>query len=338
MKRRALYVADGEAHLAEESRFADEITLQDAISQRPEVLPYEQLGLGRLTTLAMEYPCRGLWIDLVLMDEFGRLAVCEVKKGSENADVRRVIAQMLDYGAALWQTDLDEFERTVSECEPRKGESLTGVVTEAVRARIGQCLAEGDFVFLYVVRDVDVRTERVVEYLAAQRKMPLFVVEVDHFKVGSASMMVPRAVGVPSWVADPSTPVGPVGDPDADELMAHMDELATSLKIDVKRAETGKRYNSRVADAYIGVYRTTRGMEFGLAGLIDSGHADLAGQVREAIRSSGLKITDSVKWPLYRCHDILDRWPVLSSTAFPLFLIGSTLGQADSPTSDRYDQ
>ncbi len=96
--------------LATEARFVSEQQLHDAIAAYPELIPHARFGLGRLTVLAREFSCASGYIDLLLADEFGRLVICEIKKGAENSDVRRVIAQMLDYGAALWQTDVDTFE------------------------------------------------------------------------------------------------------------------------------------------------------------------------------------------------------------------------------------
>lgn len=306
--------------------------LHNAVAAYPEMIPHERFGLGRLTVLAREFGCAAGWIDLVLVDEFGRLVICEIKKGAENADVRRVIAQMLDYGAALWQMDLDAFEREVSRCAPTSGETLAGSVVaklgalkepEAFRLRVGQCLADGEFVFLYVVRDLDPRTERVIDYLTARPRMPFFVVEVDNYRAGEASLLVPRAVGVPAWVSDSAAVDEPVGDPDADDVMRLMDELADRLGVEVRQAATGRRYYSRLGDAYIGVYRTQRGMEVGLAGLGEAGHRDIADGVRSALRDSGLKVSDAVQWPMFRCQAVRDRWAALSRTAIPLFLVGT---------------
>jgi hypothetical protein len=152
VNRHALYVSTDGMSLATEARFLLERELHDAVASFPELIPHERFGLGRLTVLAREFPCEAGYVDLILVDEFGRLVVCEVKKGAENADVRRVIAQMLDYGAALWQIDVDEFEREIGRCEPRSGETLAGAVTaklghlpepEAFRLRVAQCLTEG---------------------------------------------------------------------------------------------------------------------------------------------------------------------------------------------------
>src|ERR1039458_3581139 len=52
------------------------------------------------------------YADLVLVDAYGQLCLVEVKKEG-NPDTRRVIAQLLDYAAALWQMSVDDFERAV---------------------------------------------------------------------------------------------------------------------------------------------------------------------------------------------------------------------------------
>ncbi len=317
--------------------------LHDAIAAYPELIPYERFGLGRLTVLAREFGCAAGWIDLMLVDEFGRLVICEVKKGAENADVRRVIAQMLDYGAALWQMDVEMFEREVDRCSPLSGETLAGRVAahlgaimepEAFRLRVSQCLADGEFVFLYVVRDLDRKTERVIEYLTARPRMPFFVVEVDNYRAGDASLLVPRAVRVPVWVDDSAVREQPVGHPHADDVMRLMDELAGRLNAEVRQAATGRRYYSSLGDAYIGIYRSQRGMEVGIAGLEEAGHADVARAVRSALRDSGLTVSDTVKWPMFRCQTVLDRWHSLSTTAIPMFLLGSAAPDHLDRTTD----
>ena len=49
-------------------------------------------------------------IDLLAADSGGGLVFVEFKKGTENPDVRKVVAQLLDYGSALWRTSYDDLE------------------------------------------------------------------------------------------------------------------------------------------------------------------------------------------------------------------------------------
>jgi hypothetical protein len=61
------------------------------------------------------------------------------------------------------------------------------------------------FVFLYVGRDLDERTRRIMTFLAEGARMTFFAVEIDHFHAGDAhtSVLVPRTAFVPSWVSAP---------------------------------------------------------------------------------------------------------------------------------------
>jgi len=48
------------------------------------------------------------------VDDAGQLCLVEVKKEG-NPDTRQVIAQLIDYAAALWGKSVEEFEKTVVE-------------------------------------------------------------------------------------------------------------------------------------------------------------------------------------------------------------------------------
>jgi hypothetical protein len=52
------------------------------------------------------------YADLVLFDDQRQLCLVSVKKEC-NPDTQRVVAQLLDYAAALWSKTLDELERDV---------------------------------------------------------------------------------------------------------------------------------------------------------------------------------------------------------------------------------
>ena len=62
-------------------------------------------------TLAVEFDFGSGPMDLLAVDAAGRLVSVEFKRGSENPDVRKVIAQVLDYGNSLWRTGYEDFER-----------------------------------------------------------------------------------------------------------------------------------------------------------------------------------------------------------------------------------
>lgn len=110
-QRRILRREGGSLSVAAESRFTSEEELHTAIASHPEVLPSEDVGLGPLVPLGSELDLGHGPIDLLCADGGGRPVIVEFKRGSENPDVRKVVAQVLDYGASLWRVDYDDLEQ-----------------------------------------------------------------------------------------------------------------------------------------------------------------------------------------------------------------------------------
>lgn len=215
MSRRILRIAGGEAVVAEEEPFESEARLHRAIADHPEVLPSEELGLGTLIPLASELNLGTGPMDLLAVDASGRLVIVEFKRGTENPDVRKVVAQLLDYGSSLWRADLDRLEQA---CRDQGGIGEGGLVEHAAgrfselgvdfdedsfRAGVDATLEAGDLVFLYVARDLDERTRRIMTYLGEGPRLSMFAVEVDNFPIDHQErVLVPRVAFVPSWVVD----------------------------------------------------------------------------------------------------------------------------------------
>ena len=101
----------GKAVKIEKSSFEKEDYLQQYIYENPESIPlYEIKEDIRLLILAREFPTNSGPIDAIGIDKYGELYIVETKLYA-NTDKRRVIAQSLDYGAALWKhsNDFNEF-------------------------------------------------------------------------------------------------------------------------------------------------------------------------------------------------------------------------------------
>src|SRR4051812_2404653 len=178
-ERRILQLSDsGEFLIATETAFESEEALHRAIASHPEVIPSEDLGMGPLVTVANEIDFGHGPIDTLGVDGAGRLAIIEFKRGSENPDVRKVVAQVLDYGSSLWRLPYEQLEQTATGCEPGLAGSLAEHVehrlaalgaaafdAEAFQRGVETCLDTGEFVFLYVARDLDDRTRRIMTFL-----------------------------------------------------------------------------------------------------------------------------------------------------------------------------
>jgi hypothetical protein len=185
--------------------------LHGVLRRHPELVPAADLGFGRVVTVGFETNLPSGAADLVLMDETGRLCVVEVKKEG-NTDTRRVVAQVMDYAAALWGMTLASFEHDV--LSPTLGpddsrglrefvidELVAGTddVDEAadqVLEVLSATLRSGDFALVVAAPLIPDGVQRVIEYLNAQG-LSLYGLEVSYF-AGDVEAFVPRIVVRPT--------------------------------------------------------------------------------------------------------------------------------------------
>ena len=328
-ERRILRLERGEITVARESKFESEERLHAAVSAHPEVLPFEELGLGVPVTLANELDLGGGPLDTLAADPSGQLIIIEYKKGSENSDVRKVVAQVLDYGSAMWRKSYSELEAAClrsgmpGTLVARMQTQLEKVGHEAFdadsfEAGLAKCLDDGTFVFLYVARDLDAKTNRIMTYLAEGPKMRFFAIEVDYFHDGDGetSVLVPRVAFTPSWIANPSPLApSPVIAPRAQRIAAatpmvkamweKMDALVDQLQLVADDTKTGRAYRPVAGAAGIGVYASDREVEFDMASLRAAGLDEVADQLTHAMsRISGQEVT-AASWPAVSCAPLV---------------------------------
>lgn len=109
------------ARKLEPTSIALEDYLQKYIEKNPHTIPIDEIKEDlRLLILAREFPTVSGPIDALGIDQDGNIYVIETKL-AKNPDKRYVLAQVLDYGAALWRIyeNGDEFiarlERSAAE-------------------------------------------------------------------------------------------------------------------------------------------------------------------------------------------------------------------------------
>ncbi|THF54385.1 PDDEXK family nuclease [Ollibium composti] len=94
----------------------DEDWLQELIHNHPSILPISEIepGFGNLIAVAREVPCRHGFIDNLCVTASGDIVVIETKLWRNPQMRREVVAQLLDYVAALVTMTYDEFEMAIS--------------------------------------------------------------------------------------------------------------------------------------------------------------------------------------------------------------------------------
>lgn len=338
--RRILRVEGDSVIVAHEEPFESEQFLHDAIANHASVLPSNELGLGTLATIACELGTKAGFIDMLAVDQYGKLAIVEFKKGSENSDSRSVVAQLLDYGASLWGMSYQELESKSSQGVPGFGGSLAEHVSRSLgdpsefdertfRSAVESSLAAGSFVFFYVARDLEPRAIRIMKYITESARMTFAGVEVDHYRSEEDhAVLIPRLVFSPTWVdggtdAEPSRLVSSRLEsaiPAARQFKESMDQYATRNSLQTKEAKKSYVYSSsHGGKAWF--YPDRSRIELDLQSVRDRGDADLADEVLEAVADLMGTTVRAKHYPSVSCEALLNAWAATESRILdPVFL------------------
>jgi hypothetical protein len=156
-----------------------EAVLRDLIAEHPALLPVHDLdpSYGRLVTVTRELSIPGVgFVDVLLMDEAGRLVMVECKLWRNPQARREVVGQILDYARELGRYGYEDLQRQVSIATKRQGNVLYALAQEAGGTlpeaefvdRVTRDLAAGRFLLLVVGDGIAEGTRRIGEYLRDQ--------------------------------------------------------------------------------------------------------------------------------------------------------------------------
>ncbi|HAU66050.1 MAG: hypothetical protein A2017_05480 [Lentisphaerae bacterium GWF2_44_16] len=198
----------GKAVKVEKSSFEKEDYLQQYIYENPESIPlYEIKEDIRLLILAREFPTNSGPIDAIGIDKYGELYIVETKLYT-NTEKRRVIAQSLDYGAALWKhsNDFNEFlkildQHTQKAFKLRTMEKISEffeLETEDVDALIEKVrdnLNNGVFHFVVLMDKLDDRLKDLILYVNQNSQFDVYAVEFEYYKHDAYEIIIPKIFG-----------------------------------------------------------------------------------------------------------------------------------------------
>jgi hypothetical protein len=120
-----------------------EAWLQSLVFDQPQLLPIKEIepGIGSLISVAMEVPCGHGFIDNLYVTSTGDVVLVEVKLWRNPQARREVVAQALDYVAALAAMS---FEALEAAC--RKGKGMAGASLHALVADQADALGQAEFI------------------------------------------------------------------------------------------------------------------------------------------------------------------------------------------------
>ena len=172
--------------------------LQQYIHRNPDTLPFDELKDDlRLLILAREFDTASGPIDALGVDADGEIYIIEAKL-DKNADRRRIIAQALDYGAALWAHSeqlIAAMQR--SDWRVRLTEFLGGdeETVAAHLARIQENAKNGRFWFVVLMDRLDDRLRELISFINANSRFKVLGVELNFYRDGDLEIVIPNLYG-----------------------------------------------------------------------------------------------------------------------------------------------
>jgi hypothetical protein len=190
----------------EKSTVEKEDFLQRYIYANPEAIPlYDIKEDIRLLIVAREFATRSGPIDALGIDKDGQIYIIETKL-FRNADKRTVIAQVLDYGAALWKYsgDFVSFTSTINSAVLETFGTPLGLKLreffslseeESLLESIRRNLSDGRFHFIVLMDRVDPGLKDLVTYINSKSQFDVYAVEFEYYKHETQEIIIPKIFG-----------------------------------------------------------------------------------------------------------------------------------------------
>lgn len=186
-----------------ETTYDKEDQMQEYIYENPQILPIEELtGNKKLIVLLRELSTNYGRLDWLGIDEAGNVYIIETKL-LRNPDRRNVIAQLLDYGVALWteykdpqdllnylsekgvntkQLILDHFQTS---------EELADIIIENFKTNLKQ----GVYQFVAVTDAIEKRILDQIHFINQSSKFSFFLVDLRYYRYENSEFIIPKGYG-----------------------------------------------------------------------------------------------------------------------------------------------
>jgi hypothetical protein len=199
------------ARRVEPTPVAEEDYLQNYIHQNPEAIPVTELKDGaKLLILAREFLTESGPIDALGVDSDGDIYVIETKL-YKNPDKRLVIAQMLDYGAALWK-GYQDFSEFTAQVEASGGSKLKAGLTrtlaeffnqdeqstELFLQNMRQSVTEGRFQFVVLMNHLEDRLRTLISFVNSNSNFRILGCELEFYEHDGFEVLIPKLYGAES--------------------------------------------------------------------------------------------------------------------------------------------
>lgn len=190
--------------LAVESKFDDEAHLQDLIYKNPQIIPLEDINpeienRKLFTIKELGLSCGNT--DVVIIDDKGEIYLIETKLATNNEIRRKVVGQILEYAAYLWQQNFEFLDDKVRSKHgsglSEQFQNVNGWIKEDFEDAVANNLMEGTFNLIIVVDKVNDELRRITKF-TMEKGLAVYPVELRYFKdKGGIEVIVPTVFNVP---------------------------------------------------------------------------------------------------------------------------------------------
>jgi len=198
-----------DAQKIDKTGFDKEDYLQQYIQDNPESIPiYELEEDKKLLVVKREFPTNAGPIDALAIDKEGNIYIVETKL-YKNPDKRTVVAQALDYGAALWkhQNNFQEFINILNyEIQKRfsmsfddKVKDFFNLSDEEIKLTLDDLknnLDEGIIKFVILMDSIDERLKDLILYVNQNSQFDIYAVQLDYYRFEDYEIMIPKMFGI----------------------------------------------------------------------------------------------------------------------------------------------
>ncbi len=184
---------------ADDVVFADETQLQKMLYESPELISLNDQHPAVFIREA-GLPGSG-YTDLLGVDVDGNILIVETKLAKNSEIRRKVIGQILEYAAYLWNMSYEEFdgmflqheETPLSDLMPQK---LGQALPEGFRDKVAANLRSGTFHLFIAVDQINDELEKIIAYLSTRGSgLKLQALELRTYKLGDLEILAPQRHG-----------------------------------------------------------------------------------------------------------------------------------------------
>lgn len=159
-----------------------------------------------LLIVAREFGTSGGPSDAVGTDKNGEIYIIETKLFT-NTDRRHVVAQVLDYGASLWNNmDSNEFWRKLDDYTRDKHQTslkerlqskfkIDEDKAQYTEEQLKKNLAEGNFKFVVLLDKIESRLKDLIYFINRNSKFTIYPVEFEYYKFEDYQIIIPKIYG-----------------------------------------------------------------------------------------------------------------------------------------------